>query len=76
MENRSRTRVEHVPALQARETAHLPFPFRLEVASEQFLTNFCWPEVLVMNVDAVHTAFGVAFTFVWLLVGQIIVDGR
>ncbi|SMP47546.1 hypothetical protein SAMN06265222_102311 [Neorhodopirellula lusitana] len=29
-----------------------------------------------MNVDAVHTAFGVAFTFVWLLVGQIMVGGR
>jgi len=29
-----------------------------------------------MNVDAIHTAFGLTFTLVWLLVGQIIVAGR
>lgn len=29
-----------------------------------------------MNVDAVHAAFGFAFTLVWLLVGQIMVGGR
>jgi hypothetical protein len=29
-----------------------------------------------MNVDAIHTAFGLTFTFIWLIVGQIIVDGR
>lgn len=34
------------------------------------------PEVRNMSVDAFHTAFGVAFTFVWLLVGQILVGGR
>lgn len=28
-----------------------------------------------MNADAVHTALGLAFTFIWLLVGQIIVGG-
>lgn len=29
-----------------------------------------------MNIEALHTAFGIAFTFVWLIVGQIIVDGN
>ncbi len=29
-----------------------------------------------MNVDAVHTALGLAFTFVWLFVGQILVGNR
>ncbi len=29
-----------------------------------------------MNVDAIHTALGLAFTAVWLLVGQIIVGSR
>jgi len=29
-----------------------------------------------MNVDTLHTALGLAFTAVWLLVGQILVGGR
>lgn len=29
-----------------------------------------------MNIEALHAAFGLAFTFVWLIVGQIIVDGN
>lgn len=29
-----------------------------------------------MSVEALHAALGVTFTFVWLLVGQIIVGGR
>lgn len=29
-----------------------------------------------MNVDAIHTALGLAFTAVWLLVGQILVTSR
>ena len=29
-----------------------------------------------MNVDAMHTALGLTFTFVWLLVGQILVGNR
>lgn len=29
-----------------------------------------------MNVDAIHTALGIAFTAVWLLVGQIMVDSH
>lgn len=29
-----------------------------------------------MSVDALHAALGVLFTFVWLLVGQIIVGSR
>ena len=29
-----------------------------------------------MNVDAMHAALGVAFTFVWLFVGQILVGNR
>jgi hypothetical protein len=29
-----------------------------------------------MNADALHTALGIAFTAVWLLVGQILVAGR
>lgn len=31
---------------------------------------------LTMNIEALHAAFGLAFTFVWLIVGQIIVDGN
>ncbi len=29
-----------------------------------------------MNVDAIHAALGIAFTAIWLLVGQILVGGR
>ena len=29
-----------------------------------------------MNVDTLHAALGIAFTAVWLLVGQILVAGR
>lgn len=29
-----------------------------------------------MSVEALHAALGVTFTFVWLLVGQIIVGSR
>ena len=29
-----------------------------------------------MNVDAMHAALGLTFTFVWLLVGQILVGNR
>jgi hypothetical protein len=29
-----------------------------------------------MNVDAMHAALGLSFTFIWLLVGQIIVGSR
>lgn len=29
-----------------------------------------------MNVDAIHAALGLIFTFVWLVVGQIIVGNR
>ncbi|KAA1262567.1 hypothetical protein LF1_51340 [Rubripirellula obstinata] len=29
-----------------------------------------------MNVDAMHAALGLSFTFVWLLVGQILVGNR
>lgn len=68
--------VPRTNATQARETAHLPFPFHRSFASERSSVSLAKPEVFKMNVDAVHTAFGVAFTFVWLLVGQIIVDGR
>ena len=34
------------------------------------------PIGLVLNVDAMHTAFGLAFTTVWILVGQILVANR
>ena len=30
----------------------------------------------MIGVDALHAAFGVIFTAVWLLVGQILVGGR
>lgn len=29
-----------------------------------------------MNADAIHTALGLVFTAVWLLVGQIVVGSR
>ncbi|TWU59060.1 hypothetical protein Poly51_18450 [Rubripirellula tenax] len=29
-----------------------------------------------MHVDAIHTALGLTFTFVWLFVGQILVGNR
>lgn len=29
-----------------------------------------------MNVDTLHAALGLAFTAIWLLVGQILVAGR
>jgi hypothetical protein len=29
-----------------------------------------------MNVDALHAALGIAFTAIWLLVGQILVSSR
>ena len=29
-----------------------------------------------MNADAIHAALGVAFTAVWLIVGQIVVGNR
>lgn len=29
-----------------------------------------------MNVDTIHAAFGILFTAVWLIVGQILVTGR
>ena len=29
-----------------------------------------------MNADAIHTTLGLAFTAIWLLVGQIIVGSR
>lgn len=29
-----------------------------------------------MNADAIHTALGLTFTAVWLIVGQIIVGSR
>ena len=29
-----------------------------------------------MSVDSLHAALGIVFTVVWLLVGQILVDGR
>lgn len=41
-----------------------------------FVRSLLIPEVSIMNVDAFHAAFGLTFTFVWLIVGQIIVDGR
>ncbi|TWU01421.1 hypothetical protein Pla100_11480 [Neorhodopirellula pilleata] len=66
----------HSMTLQARETAHLPFPLHCRLASERTTMKLSLPEVRNMNVDAVHTAFGVAFTFIWLLVGQILVNGR
>ena len=31
---------------------------------------------VLMNVDTLHAALGLAFTAVWLLVGQILVAGR
>jgi hypothetical protein len=33
-------------------------------------------EARQMNADAIHTALGLAFTAIWLLVGQIIVGSR
>jgi len=33
-------------------------------------------QAIPMSVDALHAALGVLFTFVWLLVGQIIVGSR
>ena len=29
-----------------------------------------------MNADAIHAALGLTFTFIWLLVGQILVGNR
>lgn len=29
-----------------------------------------------MNADAIHAALGLTFTFVWLMVGQILVGSR
>lgn len=40
----------------------LPFPF-------------CWAQKN-MNADTLHAALGVAFTAIWLIVGQILVGNR
>ncbi len=45
----------------AMERAKLPFPFY-------------WAQK--MNADTLHAALGVAFTAVWLFVGQILVGNR
>ncbi|QDV61465.1 hypothetical protein [Crateriforma conspicua] len=34
------------------------------------------PRPMLMNPDAFHAALGLTFTFVWLMVGQIIVGSR
>ncbi|MEO9592027.1 hypothetical protein [Rhodopirellula bahusiensis] len=58
--------------IQAMETALYPFSMRGLVfharSRHRLETN--------MNVDAIHTALGIAFTAVWLFVGQIIVDSH
>jgi hypothetical protein len=46
----------------------------MERAKHYRSPSFVRPEV--MNVDAIHAALGVAFTAVWLLVGQIVVGSR
>lgn len=33
-------------------------------------------EARIMNIDAIHTALGLTFTAIWLLVGQILVANR
>ncbi len=30
----------------------------------------------MLNVDAIHTALGIAFTAVWLMIGQIMIGNR
>ena len=62
----------------ARETAFRS-PQALSMFFEQYVECARSEEKLLrsqrplMNVDAIHTTLGLAFTIVWLMVGQIIV---
>lgn len=52
-----------------------PAAWAMERANERPVSLFNGRPT-AMNADAVHAALGLTFTFVWLMVGQILVGNR